>query len=383
VTLALDYTQDRQATGIVWSFLPGAVGVDDKTTYVGFHNTASNLDNHWIDRNYGASLRVEHDFGWSRLVTITGARDSLNIHALDQDATPLHLIDANPLPQLDKTLTEELQLHSPVGNEKFKWIVGLYYMDDRFASLPLVINEGHYGLGGPTYTRVDVYVREPTRSYAEFGQATWEFLPDTHFTLGVRNTDDSKSIGGNTLINGFDAVQRARLLGLRRGRLHHDSCGGDAGCQRERILQLRFLLESRRSAATARFRAARRLREVDRPRRQVELSHLGQQRDQPALLHLRGRPRIWGYLLTRHASYLRRCVRTKILTGAGEMEDPTERTGVVRRDLRRAGGLAAAYFPWLSFRSRTMNVMVCVHAASLSPLKSYDFRPTIWPLATS
>jgi iron complex outermembrane recepter protein len=32
VTLALDYTQDRQATGIVWSFLPGAVGVDDKTT---------------------------------------------------------------------------------------------------------------------------------------------------------------------------------------------------------------------------------------------------------------------------------------------------------------------------------------------------------------
>src|SRR5271163_2109402 len=134
VTLALDYTQDRQATGIVWSFLPGSVGVDDKTTYVGFYNTASDLDNHWTDRNYGASLRVEQDFGWSRLVSITGARDSLNIHSLDQDATPLHLVDANPLPELDETLTQELQLQSPVSNEKFKWIVGLYYMDDRFAS---------------------------------------------------------------------------------------------------------------------------------------------------------------------------------------------------------------------------------------------------------
>jgi iron complex outermembrane receptor protein len=206
VTLALDYTQDRQATGIVWSFLPGAVGVDDKTTYLGFYNTASDLDNQWTDRNYGASLRVEQDFGWSRLVSITGARDSLNIHTLDQDATPLHLIDANPLPELDETLTQELQLQSPAGKEKFKWIVGLYYMDDRFASLPLVINEGDYSPSGLTYTVVDVYVREPTRSYAEFGQVTWEFPPGTHLTLGVRNTYDTKSIGGNTLVDGFDAV---------------------------------------------------------------------------------------------------------------------------------------------------------------------------------
>jgi iron complex outermembrane receptor protein len=206
VTLALDYTQDRQANGIVWSFLPGAVGVDDKTTYLGFYNTASDLDNHWTDRNYGASLRVEQDLGWSRLVSITGARDSLNIHTLDQDATPLHLIDANPLPELDETLTQELQLQSPVGNERFKWIVGLYYMNDRFASLPLVINEGDYSPSGLTYTMVDVYVRESTRSYAEFGQATWEFLPGTYLTLGGRNTDDTKSVGGNTLVDGFDAV---------------------------------------------------------------------------------------------------------------------------------------------------------------------------------
>ena len=206
VTVALDYTQDRQATGTVWSFLPRATGIDDKTTYVGFYNTASNLDNHWTDRNYGASLRVEQEFGWSRVVSITGARDSLNIHALDQDATPLPLVDANPLPELDETVTQELQLQSAAGNEKFKWIVGLFYIDDHFASLPLVIKEGDYSPSGLSYTVVDVYVREPTRSYAEFGQVTWQFLPDTHLTLGVRNTDDTKSIGGNTLVDGFDVV---------------------------------------------------------------------------------------------------------------------------------------------------------------------------------
>jgi iron complex outermembrane recepter protein len=206
VTLALDYTHDRQATGIVWSFLPGAVGVDGKTSYVGLYNTASDLDNHWADRNYGASLRVEHDFGWSRLVSITGDRDSLNIHSLDQDATPLHLVDANPLPELDETLTQELQLQSPAGDEELNWIAGLYYMDDRFASLPLVIKEGHYSPTALTYTTVDVYVREPTLSYAEFGQATCAFLPDTHLTLGVRNTDDTKRIVGNTLVDGFDAM---------------------------------------------------------------------------------------------------------------------------------------------------------------------------------
>jgi iron complex outermembrane receptor protein len=207
VALAFDYTQDRQASGIVWNFLPGAVGVDDKTKYVGFYNTASDLDNHWTDRNYGASLRVEHEFLWSRLVSITGARDSLNIHTLDQDATPLRLVDASPLPELDKTLTQELELRSPVGKRKLKWIIGLYYMDDQFASLPLVINEGAYGASGVTFTMLDVYVREPTRSYAAFGQATWEFLRNTNLTLGVRNTDDTKSIRGDTLVDGLDAVR--------------------------------------------------------------------------------------------------------------------------------------------------------------------------------
>jgi len=32
------------------------------TSYVGFYNTGSDLDTHWTDRNYGTSLRMEHDF---------------------------------------------------------------------------------------------------------------------------------------------------------------------------------------------------------------------------------------------------------------------------------------------------------------------------------
>ncbi len=51
VTLSLDYAEDSQATGIDWSFLPGAFGVDGKTTYVGFYNTAGNFDGGYTDNN--------------------------------------------------------------------------------------------------------------------------------------------------------------------------------------------------------------------------------------------------------------------------------------------------------------------------------------------
>jgi iron complex outermembrane recepter protein len=193
ITLALDYSRDRQATGIVWSFLPGALGVDGKTGYVGFYNTASDLDNHWTDNNWGATLRIDQNFGWARAVSITGERDSLNIQTLDQDATPLHLVDANPLPNHDITFSQELQLLSPTGG-KLQWIAGLYYMDDHFTSLPLQIGESG--------NIVDVFVREPTTSKAAFAQATYEVITDTHLTAGLRYTKDTKSIAGTDTFNG-------------------------------------------------------------------------------------------------------------------------------------------------------------------------------------
>ena len=48
-----------------------------------------------------------------------------------------------------------------------------------------------------------------------------------------------------------------------------------------------------------------------------------------------------------------------------------------------ANQLAAACVAAVSFKSRTMYWIACVQAESLSPLKSYDFRPTIWPVDTS
>jgi iron complex outermembrane recepter protein len=193
ITLALDYSRDRQATGIVWSFLPGTLGVDGKTGNVGFYNTASDLDNHWTDNNWGAMLRIDQDLGWARAVSITGERDSLNIQTLDEDATPLHLVDAAPLPNHDITFSEELQLLSPTGG-KLQWITGLYYMDDHFASLPLVIGESG--------NVVDVFVKEPTTSKAAFAQASYEVITDTHLTAGLRYTKDTKSIGGTDTFNG-------------------------------------------------------------------------------------------------------------------------------------------------------------------------------------
>lgn len=197
VTLSLDYASDSQATGIDWSFLPGAKGIDGKTGYVGFYNTAGNFDGGYTDRNTDAILRVDQDFHWARAVSITGWRDALQIQALDQDATPLPAVDARPLPNHDKTFSEELQLLSE-EDSKLQWILGFYYLNDRFESLPL-----HIGESGAS---IDVFVKEPTKSVAEFGQATYEVLPATNLTVGLRYTSDTKSINGATFIDGTNVL---------------------------------------------------------------------------------------------------------------------------------------------------------------------------------
>lgn len=196
ITFSADYLKDRQETGLNWSFLPGSTGVDGATGYVGFYNNSGNLNDGFTDDQYGLMLRAEHDFGFARLVSISGYRNSINIQTLDEDATPLPIVDAAPLPNKDLTFSEELQLVSSRPS-KLQWILGFYYLNDKFKSDPLNIAESALGPDGA----VDVYVREPTVSYAGYGQATYEFLPGTHATVGLRYTSDDKKIGGTTYLN--------------------------------------------------------------------------------------------------------------------------------------------------------------------------------------
>jgi iron complex outermembrane recepter protein len=194
VTLSVDYALIHNQLGSQWSFLPGAVGADGVSTNAGFYNSLGNGLSQNEEQQDGTMLRIDQNFGWARGVSISSIRASTNHNYIDQDATPLTIVEGGPTPQNDRSYSEELQLLSP-DSSNIKWIVGVYALYDKYYTPGFNIQVGET-------THEVLVVDEPTKSYAGFGQATFEVLPDTHVTAGVRYTDDHKSVSGQTSVNG-------------------------------------------------------------------------------------------------------------------------------------------------------------------------------------
>ena len=136
---------------------------------------------------YGFSLKVEHDFGWTRLVSLSADRTTKGFLQLDTDQSPVPFAYLRA-PQTQQTFTQELQLLSP-DQSPIKWIVGAFYLHDRSGVDPLTFTF----LGTPLIN----YTYQITNSESVFGQTTLPVFPaliaDTHLTLGVRYTNDDRS----------------------------------------------------------------------------------------------------------------------------------------------------------------------------------------------
>jgi iron complex outermembrane recepter protein len=193
ITLSLDYALVHNELGASWHFLPGAYGIDGVSTYRGFYNALGNGLSQNENQQDGGMVRIDQNFGWARGVSITSVRGSTNHNFIDQDATPLPIVEGGPTPQNDKSYSEELQLLSPESS-KITWIAGAYYLYDKYYTPGFTIQEGP--------TQVVLTVKEPTKSYAEFGQASIEVLPATRITAGLRYTHDDKSVAGTTAVDG-------------------------------------------------------------------------------------------------------------------------------------------------------------------------------------
>ncbi|MGE4431174.1 MAG: TonB-dependent receptor [Sphingobium sp.] len=142
----------------------------------------------------GASLKIEHDLGFAELVNIAAWRKSHTTGALDLDATATNFTSVSDLAQKERQITEELQLQSNKG-AGLDWTLGLYYfndvakIDESVALGPIV---------RPPFTGQRYLGRQETTSYAAYGQATWEFLPDTRLTLGGRYTHEKRAFEGSS-----------------------------------------------------------------------------------------------------------------------------------------------------------------------------------------
>lgn len=202
VRLSGDYS-DVHTSGTDYQLAQGVIGADGMSTYPGERRTTTNFPNRARNQARGVSLRVDQDLDFARLVSISAYRRTTGTYLLDQDATPVSIVDAT-LSQKARTISQEVQLLSANGS-KVDWLIGGFYFNGNYAYDPArLAGLGIVGLF--SVPAVDIFGEQRTRSLSAYGQATVEILADTKLTGGLRYTHERQSIDGSVAIGGATVV---------------------------------------------------------------------------------------------------------------------------------------------------------------------------------
>ena len=134
----------------------------------------------------GASLTLN----WSlndriTLTSITGWQNVGRLQSEDTDAGPLPFI----LPTFQaetETFTKELRIAG--GSERFVWLAGLYYFDNKV--------DGRYSLDlrNLNFVRFEADFTQDTRSAAIFGQVEFDLNPAWTLIAGLRGASEEKEL---------------------------------------------------------------------------------------------------------------------------------------------------------------------------------------------
>lgn len=159
----------------------------------GFNDADANTQPRSSVEQYGASLNLTHAFSGVKLVSITAYRHTLWDVQFDSDSTPANLFFVN-VHEPDEQFSQELQLVS-TGNGPFKWMLGGYYFHGKATVSPGII-------GLPAFGFIQtVRANQSANSYAGFAQGTYSLTDATSLTLGLRYTNESKTINSNGDLN--------------------------------------------------------------------------------------------------------------------------------------------------------------------------------------
>lgn len=135
-----------------------------------------------------ASIRLDQDLGFARLVGIGGWQKVVNHTQYDFDGTPGNMRVATWDPDKSESYTGEIQLLAP-DDSKLRWIAGLFYFHSM-GYHDLTLTGAAYA--APQFINVDGST--DTDSYSAFAQATYPLTDTTNLTLGARYTIDQKNI---------------------------------------------------------------------------------------------------------------------------------------------------------------------------------------------
>jgi iron complex outermembrane receptor protein len=189
---------DTRITGMFWlnnsktsglnsQLSPGTAGLDGVVRDLNRYQYVANTPDSDREKSYLGYVRLDQDLAFGKFVSLTSFRKVDGDFRLDQDTTPLTVVNSR-LVQPAQAFSQELQLLSPNSADVLTWAGGLYYFGGRASLAPISIA----GLAAAPLPEIEFHQTELTYSGAVFGQLTWKFLPDTGLTVGARYTDETE-----------------------------------------------------------------------------------------------------------------------------------------------------------------------------------------------
>jgi iron complex outermembrane receptor protein len=185
-TFGFDIGRYVTSMGVGRAIAPGAVGVGGSTRPAnsGFYDITSNFEPLGNTRQWGVNSKTEIETGsFFNIVNLAQYRKSTDHEFVDQDTTPLPVVNATQN-SYSRYWTEEFQIVSN-ENSPFKWIVGAFYFHSNAGFDPLTV-------AGST----NLFANVSTRSYAVYGQATYNLGWNTNLTGGIRYSHDRRALTG-------------------------------------------------------------------------------------------------------------------------------------------------------------------------------------------
>jgi iron complex outermembrane receptor protein len=189
--LSYDIDKTRTQVGVAYRPAAGTTAVAGGPPPEGYYDV-DEKDSFSVTKQQGASLKIDADFDWARLISITAWRQTDAQQDFAYDSIPFNLAYVN-ITNPEKTYTQEFRLLSP-DSSKFRWIAGVFYFNDRAAYDPLKF----LGAFIAPLPFIDTIGKQKTESYSGFADGTYPILEHTNITAGVRYTSDKREVTAGT-----------------------------------------------------------------------------------------------------------------------------------------------------------------------------------------
>ena len=188
ILIAADYFYSRGDIGQNVVLAPGTLATGGGT-FVGRYSSLSDPSDFGETHTWGLSAKVERKIGDYTVRSISAWRQSDVEFLLDSDGSlpgrPA-LISTHVFNAFVDSFSQEFQVLSPQHNN-FKWILGAFYYNSFAGYNPVETSGAAFATQGG-YS--GVRSKQDLNSYAGFGEASYEFLPSTKITAGLRYTSD-------------------------------------------------------------------------------------------------------------------------------------------------------------------------------------------------